>query len=59
MPKQAPDRDDGRGNLARQGGPQDGPIGGSGDADRGGQGEGGPRHAGGSSRDSGQLGGER
>ena len=65
MPKMTPDRDDSRGSLAGEGGPQDGPIGGDdrhqqkdrADAtatDTGGQDA--QRHPGGSSRDSENLG---
>jgi hypothetical protein len=64
MPKLTPDRDDRQGNLAGQGGPQDGPIGGDdrnqqqeqgvGPGDT--QGEGTQRHPGGSSRDTDQQG---
>ena len=70
MPKRTPDLDDARGNMAGQGGPQDGPIdrdendrrhqqhdgdlletGGVGGGELG---QGGQRHAGGSSRDGGK-----
>lgn len=65
MPKIKPDRDDARGLLAGNGGPQDGPIGDAGDRRQqqdgdeldaagiggGGTGVGGQRHPGGSSRD--------
>ena len=58
MPKLTPDRDDSRGQLDGNGGPQDGPIG-SGDKhqDQGGEvtetaGAGGQRTPGGSTRDS-------
>lgn len=59
MPKMKPDRDDARGGLAGNGGPQDGPIGTERDdrskRNAGGEtgipGEGGQRHSGGSSRD--------
>ena len=66
MPKMTPDRDDSRGSLAGEGGPQDGPIGGDdrrqqqdqgGGAtasDKGGQDA--QRHPGGSSRESENLG---
>jgi hypothetical protein len=64
MPKMKPDRDDRRGSMAGQGGPQDGPIGNASDPHQqqgdtspertgaiggGEQGEGGQRHPGGSS----------
>jgi hypothetical protein len=64
MPKMKPDRDDSQGNMAGEGGPQDGPINGgdrhqrqdkgidAGDTD----GAGSQRHPGGSSRDSEKLG---
>ena len=65
MPKMTPDRDDRQGNMAGQGGPQDGPIGNpdrrqqqdQGSAtpsDTGGAGS--QRHRGGSSRDAQQQG---
>jgi hypothetical protein len=58
MPKSKPDRDDSRGQLDGEGGPQDGPIGGKdGHQDQGGDltetaGAGGQRAPGGSTRDS-------
>ena len=58
MPKSKPDRDDSRGQLDGEGGPQDGPIGGTdGHQDQGGDltetaGAGGQRAPGGSTRDS-------
>jgi hypothetical protein len=71
MPKTTPDRDDSRGNLAGEGGPQDGPIGnregpvGDGDAHQQRDrvdttpsdtgGQDAQRHPGGSSRDSEKL----
>ena len=57
MPKRKPDRDDRRGGLGA-GGPQEGPVGRKGrdrQLEGGGEGEGGQRHEGGSSRDSEQL----
>ena len=59
MPKMKPDRDDARGGLGGNGGPQDGPIATERDEtekqqggnEGGGRGEGGQRHPGGSSRD--------
>lgn len=64
MPKMKPDRDDSRGQLAGNGGPQDGPIGGgdehqqqdgdileTGGVGQGELGQGSQRHPGGSSRD--------
>ena len=61
MPRMKPDRDDRQGNMAGQGGPQDGPIGSTGrhqqqDQGGGGQGEGAQRHPGGGSRDRQQQG---
>jgi hypothetical protein len=58
MPKRTPDRDDSRGNLDGQGGPQDGPIGNPDQHQHQGgdltetAGAGGQRSPGGSSRDS-------
>ena len=58
MPKRTPDRDDSRGNLGGQGGPQDGRVDTAGGGSSGSRGEGGQRHDGGSSRDSRRLGGK-
>ena len=58
MPKSKPDRDDARGNMAGQGGPQDGKVEQGEAPARGPLGTGGQRHEGGSSRDSQKLGEE-